>query len=760
MVLPGWGGKFSDKLKERSMKLKLILLSIILSLFLVGVGWGATYYLRGDGSVTAANKANATSCSAAASAMNITQHNAATFAAGDTITICDTGGIFRDGILTPPTSGTTGAGIITYNASGTPIITGADAPTGFATANATVTKTWSTWTNAVAGENLADAANTSKIAYARDATDGAAKFTSTDTSLSDTSEYGIQSATGDTWVTWGVPAGSTVSKARVNSAKKKVVDNTGMTVNHWGVCIIDNAGTALMASTNMLDSQTLATTTDADYVALGANADINVNAGSQAAATAVRLRLKGNYTVSGATSIDVRFDDIAITMTYNSPTIWDKAVTTQPYLVKVGATAPKPMSASREALAAAGDWYWAANVLSVYAAADPSGTVEVGTRDQTIQTNNKIYLTFDGLTLRHGNEKAAGVNVGSTTVTGIIFQNCIVEENAKRGFDLKGSSAADSITINSCIVRNNGGWGIYVSNAYTAGTISNCTIYGNGWYSAADAQQYGGIQGLLGNFNIYGNTIYDNVMGVASSTYESHGIYALVTTAVANIYNNLVYGHPNGHGIKVIGSANVYRNAIYNNNGNGLLLGGNGATNVVYQVYDNLIYGNNILDASGGLKEASKGAGTLSLSIYNNTVYKNSATTQQELKIEDDLTVLNVKNNIFYTTDTRRTASVVAQTGTVAIDNNLHWRADGDPAIYYAGGAHTWAEWQGHGYDTVGVNADPLFVSASDFHLQPGSPAINAGVDVGLITDYAGRPIQLASDIGAYETETRRKRVN
>jgi hypothetical protein len=39
----------------------------------------------------------------------------------------------------------------------------------------------------------------------------------------------------------------------------------------------------------------------------------------------------------------------------------------------------------------------------------------------------------------------------------------------------------------------------------------------------------------------------------------------------------------------------------------------------------------------------------------------------------------------------------------------------------------------------------------SDYHLQSGSPAINAGVDVGLTTDYQGRSIVGLPDIGAYE---------
>jgi len=48
-------------------------------------------------------------------------------------------------------------------------------------------------------------------------------------------------------------------------------------------------------------------------------------------------------------------------------------------------------------------------------------------------------------------------------------------------------------------------------------------------------------------------------------------------------------------------------------------------------------------------------------------------------------------------------------------------------------------------------NADPLFRSATDYRLKAGSPAINAGTDVGLTTDYDGKPIRGVPDIGAYE---------
>ena len=51
------------------------------------------------------------------------------------------------------------------------------------------------------------------------------------------------------------------------------------------------------------------------------------------------------------------------------------------------------------------------------------------------------------------------------------------------------------------------------------------------------------------------------------------------------------------------------------------------------------------------------------------------------------------------------------------------------------------------------VKMDPSFVSAStgDFHLQASSPAIDAGLNVGLTRDYDGVAISGLPDIGAYE---------
>jgi len=444
--------------------------------------------------------------------------------------------------------------------------------------------------------------------------------------------------------------------------------------------------------------------------------------------------------------------------TKDSANIWQASVTTQPNVVYFNGTRGTQVAAT-SSITSEFKWFWVSNVLYVWSPndGDPSayynapgieaGSISFG----VIHTNDKSYVTIDGITVKDGNTNS--IRVGFNSVTGVIVKNCIIERSFNNGFDLRGDTTAHSVTVDNCTIQNNGGWGIWVNQTYTNITISNNLITGNGWTSLATNQQYAGIQGYLGNANIFNNIIHDNVLGTASANDQSHGIYALSSTVVANIYDNVIYNHPNGGGIRLIGSANVFRNTLYGNSGSGIVVGQNGSTNVVYVISYNLVYNNNSLNAAGGIVEQSKGTGTISLTLDNNTIYQNGNTSQQEVKISDNLTVLRIRNNLLFATSTRRSLWAIAQTGTVSINYNLHWRADGNPSIFYDGAGRTWAQWQGLGFDIDGVNANPQFTDAAngDFTPQSNSPCIDAGTDVGLTTDFAGNPIVGNPDIGAFE---------
>jgi len=93
---------------------------------------------------------------------------------------------------------------------------------------------------------------------------------------------------------------------------------------------------------------------------------------------------------------------------------------------------------------------------------------------------------------------------------------------------------------------------------------------------------------------------------------------------------------------------------------------------------------------------------------------------------------------------------------TLTITNNIWYRPSGNWYFWNATGGATLATWNALTGVGTDLNSDPLFVSTStpDFRLRSGSRAINAGVSVGLSSDYAGNTVPYLGgnvDIGAYE---------
>lgn len=67
-------------------------------------------------------------------------------------------------------------------------------------------------------------------------------------------------------------------------------------------------------------------------------------------------------------------------------------------------------------------------------------------------------------------------------------------------------------------------------------------------------------------------------------------------------------------------------------------------------------------------------------------------------------------------------------------------------AVDHIRDSESWAD-----ADADGERWTRTFTDASDYRLSPSSPAINAGVNVGLTSDFLGNPIKGLPDIGAYE---------
>jgi uncharacterized repeat protein (TIGR01451 family) len=201
----------------------------------------------------------------------------------------------------------------------------------------------------------------------------------------------------------------------------------------------------------------------------------------------------------------------------------------------------------------------------------------------------------------------------------------------------------------------------------------------------------------------------------------------------------------------------VYQNLVHDiSDDNGIALSSEkgGLLENVY-VYNNIIYNNRYI----GILLSSAGSGNSlgqhpvkNVWITNNTIYNNGWTKYGGgIKVDNPFAQqVVIRNNIV--SDNLSFQIVVDQLvppQNVTIDHNL---IDG-----YRG-------YDGEIYGSAAVVGDPLFTnpSATDFHLQPGSPAIDKGSSSGTPEDdFAGnpRPQGLGFDIGAYEAPFFRKIV-
>jgi hypothetical protein len=197
---------------------------------------------------------------------------------------------------------------------------------------------------------------------------------------------------------------------------------------------------------------------------------------------------------------------------------------------------------------------------------------------------------------------------------------------------------------------------------------------------------------------------------------HDHGFYVETANNLiehCTIYDNAGYGiqlwNENGSPNTDVVNDNIVRyNRIYDNadpgpTGTGIILAC-GERNTAYY---NIVYGN-----YRGIQCAY---GT-SATVYNNTVYNNGG---YGIRISANMTGAIVRNNIMY----NHTDDYYDQSDTIE-DHNLE------------------------GIDPQFVNA-----GAGNFHLQAGSPARDAGTDVGLTEDYDGVSVPQETNpaIGAYE---------
>jgi hypothetical protein len=431
---------------------------------------------------------------------------------------------------------------------------------------------------------------------------------------------------------------------------------------------------------------------------------------------------------SGTVGVPITFQNATVSAanvitgwTNYSGNVWQATGSVQPSVVAYNGTIGAVQTSAANCTAV-GNWYWASNVLYLYAPSNP-GTlyanpgVEAGTRSLAIATSNLSNLIFQNLTTQFaattysGAANGEGLQLAVTsgnTISNITVQNVTSQYNGWDGFMVtcgSGTGNATNIQFINTTSQYNGraGYHVFNVNATNANPITyhKCRSF----YNAQLVDHHGFSSSGSTYIKRYNcESAYTGInpnTGKANQYYSDEGIGFAWDNGTSYSLDYANYSHNNaGYGMQA-GNASSYNTDEYN------LIVNNGNSNMI-------IFGN---------------GGSSHISLLNNTVYG----SQDGLDISSTTTgsTITIKNNIFLNSTGWGINNFSGST--VSASNNL---------------------FNNNGYTTTGVtstneiDANPLFTNGSgsysvptDFTLAAGSPAINAGTNVSLTTDYFNNPV-------------------
>lgn len=265
------------------------------------------------------------------------------------------------------------------------------------------------------------------------------------------------------------------------------------------------------------------------------------------------------------------------------------------------------------------------------------------------------------------------------------------------------------------------------------------------------------------------NNIYWEVREAESA---AHGIQVFVVDGIT-IEGNKIYSGPTGTTNGAIQlqatGGQLCKNVTIKNN---FISQWDGGMDIYVADIDGdvAIHSNIIHNAGDGIWLASEVLDAGTMTIYNNTIMSDiNVSSRYPIRFSSTHnlaaggTVIIRDNILAYSTNGAGLYIQGPNTlgGTLTIDYNLYWNCSTASPYRVTGAAYAWAAWQGLGYDVNGFNnTSPLFTNGggsylldTDFALGTGSPAINAGTNTGVTTDYFGNARVGNYDIGAIEKQ-------
>ena len=361
---------------------------------------------------------------------------------------------------------------------------------------------------------------------------------------------------------------------------------------------------------------------------------------------------------------------------------------------------------------------------------------------RVVYISGPVAPVLDGLVIRHGN--ATGLGGYSTYDAGggvyiheanAFMNHCTIINNDAGPASSAGNGVGGGIAViasdarleNNLIISNTARWGGGVR------AISGAPVFRHNQFLSNTSLFGGGMYLMWTQAQVEDNLFQDNTGSNGGGLYLSGAEAALVGNVIRD--NQGSYG--GGIGINVGTSAVVSGNLILNNQvssrGGGIHISYNDT-----EAHNNAIAHN----------QAPRGAGVYvrqaSPIFRHNTIVRNTGGDGVGVFVGQDATMA-LTNTIIVS----HTVGITVTAGSTATLEATLW------------GLGPWAnltDWGGDGAiltGTVNIWGDPALLDpdGGDYHIGPGSAAIDAGVDAGVTDDIDGdtRPQGSGYDIGADE---------